>query len=123
MKKSVLILLAIIVSITFSCSKDAKINRQIEGEWNVVTLAGDPVPVGESYVFKFNKDKKLSGDGTLTENWGTGSYVTPFTYSVSDEKIICILDGYSEVLSVLTIEKDKLELIDSDNAIWVLEPK
>ena len=122
MKKSLFILLFILVSLTFSsCSKDAKINRKIDGEWNVVTIGGEPLDVNTSYVFKFIKDKKLTGDGTLTETWGTSTYVSPLTYSVADEKIICVLDGYAEVLSILTLEKDKLELIDSDNTLLVLK--
>ena len=123
MKKSLFVLLALIATITFSCSKDAKINRSIDGEWNVVTLGGVPLDVDESITFKFIKDDKLTGDGTITETWSSGSYTTPFTYTVGSEKIIFVIDGSSEVLSVLTYEKDKLELIDSDNEVWVLDPK
>ncbi len=123
MKKSLFVLLALIATITFSCSKDAKINRRIDGEWNVVTLGGVPLDVDESITFKFIKDDKLTGDGTITETWSSGSYTTPFTYTVGSEKIIFVIDGSSEVLSVLTYEKDKLELIDSDNEVWVLDPK
>jgi hypothetical protein len=123
MKKSLLILLAIVVTITLSCSKDAKINRRIDGEWKVITLGGMPLDVDESITFKFIKDDKLTGDGTITETWSNGSYTTPFTYTVGSEKIIFVIDGSSEVLSVLTYEKDKLELIDSDNDVWVLDPK
>jgi hypothetical protein len=123
MKKSVFMLLAIIATIAFSCSKDAKINRRIDGEWKVVSVGGVPLPIDESVTFKFIKDDKLTGDGTLTETWDSGSYTTPFTYTVGSEKIIFVMDGSSEVLTVLTYEKDKLELIDSDSDVWVLDPK
>jgi hypothetical protein len=123
MKKSVLILLAIIATITFSCSKDAKINRRIDGEWKIISIAGIAIPVDESYVLKFNKDDKLTGNGTLTETWSTGTFTDPFTYSVSSQKIILAIDGTTEVLSVLKYEKDRLELIESGGDIWVLDPK
>lgn len=123
MKKSVFILLAIIATITFSCSKDAKINRRIDGEWKIISIAGIAIPVDESYVLKFNKDDKLTGDGTLTETWSTGTFTDPFTYSVSSQKLILTIDGTTEVLSVLKYEKDRLELIESGGDIWVLDPK
>jgi len=31
--------------------------------------------------------------------------------------------GESDVLSVSKYERKKIELIDSDNSVWVLEPK
>jgi len=31
--------------------------------------------------------------------------------------------GYAEILTVDVYEKKKLELIDLDNDVWVLEPK
>jgi hypothetical protein len=123
MKKSLFILLVLIATITFSCSKDAKINRRIDGEWNVVSIDGVNPEANESITLKFDKDDKLTGDGTLTEISSFGNYTTPFTYKVGSEKIICIMDGSSEVLSVFTYEKDKLELIDSDNRLWILDPK
>jgi hypothetical protein len=118
MKKSLFILLFILVSLTFSsCSKDASINRKIDGEWNTVTIDGDPLD-DAGWVFKFNKDKKSSGLGSMNHTVGTSTNVYPFTYSVEDEKIICVPWG---IYSILTIEKNKLELIDSDNSLWVLE--
>ena len=123
MKKNVFILIAIIAAITFSCSKDAKINRRIDGEWKIISRAGIAIPVDESYILKFNKDGKLTGNGTLTETWSTGTLTDPFTYSVSSQKIILAVDGTTEVLSVVKYEKDRLELIESGGDIWVLDPK
>lgn len=123
MKKSLFILLALIATITFSCSKDAKVNRRIDGEWKVISLGGIAIPVDESITLKFIKDDKLTGDGTLTETWSSGSISEPFTYSVSSEKIILTIDGSTEVLSVLTYEKDRLELLESGGDLWVLDPK
>ena len=123
MKKSLFIMFAIVATILVSCSKDAKINRRIDGEWKVISIGGEALAADEIYTFKFNKDKKETGDGTIvyTDSFGTES--TPFTYTVASEKITLIVDGYSEVLSVTKYEKDKLELIDSSSEVWVLDPK
>jgi len=63
------------VAIMFaSCSKSNKLNKRLDGEWNVVTIDGTALGSGESVVIKFTKDKK-----------GKGAYVTTFTFSgVSD---------------------------------------
>jgi hypothetical protein len=123
MKKSLFIMFAIVATIVVSCSKDAKINRRIDGEWKVISIGGVALAADEIYTFKFNKDKKENGDGTIvyTDSFGTDSY--PFTYTVASEKITLVIDGTSEVFSVTKYEKDKLELIDSYSDVWVLDPK
>ncbi len=123
MKKSLFILLAVVATLIASCSKDAKINRRIDGEWKVITIGGASLASDESYTFKFNKDKKENGDGTITYTDTFGTDVTAFTYTVSNEKITITYSGFAEILTVSKYEKTKLELIDIDNNVWVLEPK
>jgi hypothetical protein len=123
MKKSLFILLAVVATFIASCSKDAKINRRIDGEWKVVSVGGAALASDESYTFKFNKDKKVDGDGTITYTDTFGTDVTAFTYSVSSEKITMTYSGFADILTVSKYEKTKLELIDIDNNVWVLEPK
>ena len=124
MKKTLLILFVVLSVAVTSCSKDATINRRIDGDWKVVTIAG-MAPVGESYTFSFNKDKKLTGNGTLTYSSAAGTVATTFTYTVADQKITLTETGVAtpEVLSVSKYEKKHIELIDSQNYVWVLEPK
>lgn len=123
MKKVLFMMLAIAATFITSCSKDAKINRRIDGEWQVKSIGGYTMESDESYVFKFNKDKKLTGDGSLTYTDSFGSDNVPFTYSVADQKITVVADGEAEVFSVSKYEKDKVELIDSNSEVWVLDPK
>lgn len=117
-----MLLVAIIAVVSF-CSKDAKINRRLDGEWNVVTIGGVAPEVSESYSFKFTKVDKLNGTGTFTYTFLTESYTEPLTYTVLDEKITVIIDGEIEIFTVATYEKDRMELIDTDGDIWVLDPK
>jgi hypothetical protein len=123
MKKSLFISLAFVATLIASCSKDAKINRRIDGEWKVVSIAGISIPADESYTWKFSKDKRFTGDGTLTEVYSTETLTTPFTYSVSSKKITLIADGVSDVFTVNKYERKKIELIDDSDEVWVLEPK
>ncbi len=123
MKKSLFILLAVVATVIASCSKDAKINRRIDGEWKVVSIGGASLDAGETITFKFAKDTKLDGDGTLTWTDIFGSDVTAFTYTVSSGKITMMYSGYADILTVSKYERKKIELIDSDSEIWVLDPK
>ncbi len=116
-------MLAFVAAVVVSCSKDAKINRRIDGEWRVLSIGGYPLEDGETIIFKFEKDRKTNGDGTLTWTNSAGTEVSAFTYSVSDQKITMTLDGTTEVLTVTKYEKDDLQFSDSDNDLWVLEPK
>ena len=123
MKKGLFILLVAFLAVTASCSKDAKINRRLDGEWKVVSLAGQAPGANESYTFKFIKEDKLTGNGTLTYTFLSQSFVDAFTYSVLDQKITLIVDGTAEIFSVTKYEKDKMELVDSSGDVWILDPK
>jgi hypothetical protein len=124
MKKSLFILF-IFSALLYSCSKDAKINRRIDGEWKVSSIGGESLPTNESSTFKFSKDKKTTGSGTytFTDTFEPSTISLPFTYTIGSEKITLVILGSSEVLIVNKYEKDNLELIDSDNNLWVLDPK
>jgi hypothetical protein len=123
MKKGLLVLLVAVVAVVSSCSKDAKINRRLDGEWTVATIGGVAPEATESYVMKFIKEDKLTGNGTFTYTFMSQSYTDAFTYSVLDQKITIILDGTAEIFSVTKYEKDRMEMIDTDGDLWVLDPK
>jgi hypothetical protein len=127
MKKGLLILLVAVLAVASSCSKDAKINRRLDGEWKVVTIAGVAPAVDESYTLLFNKIDKLTGSGILTYDYVVlgqpFSTVDVFSYSVVDQKMTLIVDGTAEIWSVTKYEKDRMEMVDSDGDVWVLDPK
>ena len=123
MKKGLLVLLVAVLAVVSSCSKDAKINRRLDGEWNVVSIGGVVPEATESYTIKFIKEDKLTGDGTFTYTFLSESFVDAFTYSVLDQKITLIIDGTAEMFSVTKYDKDRMEMIDTDGDLWVLDPK
>jgi len=123
MKNGLLIILVAVLAITSSCSKDAKINRRLDGEWKVVTIGGVAPALDESYTLKFIKEDKLTGNGTFTYTFMGQSFTDAFTYSVLDQKITLILDGTAEIWSVTKYEKDRMEMVDIDGDVWVLDPK
>ena len=72
---------------------------------------------------KFIKEDKLTGNGTFTYTFMSQSYTDAFTYSVLDQKITLILDGTAEIFSVTKYEKDRMEMVDTEGDLWVLDPK
>ena len=123
MKKGLLVLLVAVLAVVSSCSKDAKINRRLDGEWTVATIGGVAPEATESYVMKFIKEDKLTGNGTFTYTFMSQSYTDAFTYSVLDQKITLILDGTAEIFSVTKYENDRMEMVDTEGDLWVLDPK
>ena len=123
MKKGLLILLLAVLAVVSSCSKDAKINRRLDGEWQVVSIGGVAPEATESYVLKFIKEDKLTGNGTFTYTFMSQSFTDVFTYSVLDQKITLVIDGTADILSVTKYDKDRMEMIDTDGDLWVLDPK
>ena len=123
MKKGLLVLLVAVLAVVSSCSKDAKINRRLDGEWTVVSIGGVAPQATESYVMKFIKEDKLTGNGTFTYTFMSQSFTDAFTYSVLDQKITLVIDGTADIFSVTKYEKDRMEMIDTDGDLWVLDPK
>jgi hypothetical protein len=123
MKKGLLVLLVAVLAVVSSCSKDAKINRRLNGEWNVVSIGGVAPEATESYVIKFIKEDKLTGNGTFTYTFMSQSFTDVLTYSVLDQKITMVIDGTAEIFSVTKYDKDRMEMIDTDGELWVLDPK
>lgn len=127
MKRLLFGLLAVTALVMTSCSKDAKINKRLDGEWKVVSYDGQAPESGESETYTFVKTEKLSGTGTYNYTSGSATITFPFTYVIADEKITLTVDfgsgSDSETSEVITYEKDKMEFKDSEGKITVLEPK
>jgi hypothetical protein len=137
MKKGLLMLLIAVLAVASSCSKDAKINKRLDGEWKVVTIGGVAPAEGE-YTFHFTKEYKSTGYGKIYLSWDNYLIFDAFTYSVLDQKITLMVYGSDwsdelappgpgpfildpvEIWSVTKYEKDRMEMVDSNGDVWVL---
>lgn len=128
MKKNLIAFVAVAVLILSSCSKDTRINNQLDGSWNVTKFENSTLSSGQSITFTFSKDKKGKGTGTQTIS-GTGIFdgTTSFSYEVLDEKLIqtTVVSGFTnvEISTIKEHSKDKMVLVNSDNEETVLEAK
>lgn len=125
MKKNVLFLIITVLLVLSSCTKAARVNKKIDGEWNVETIGGESLSQGDKYVFKFEKDKGGKGAFTLTMTYTGGSDVEVGNYILEDDKYLYLrwaADSYSYVLRIQEYSKTELKLLDEDdNSVWVLK--
>lgn len=128
MKKILIAFVAVSALTLSSCSKDTRINNQLDGSWNVTKFENSTLPSGQSITLTFSKDKKGKGTGTQTVS-GTGIFdgTTSFTYEVLDEKLIqtTVVSGFTnkEISTIKEHSKDKMILINTDNEETILEAK
>jgi hypothetical protein len=124
MKKNALLLIMTVLLVLSSCSKANKVNKSIDGEWNVETIGGQNMDPGEKYVFKFDKDKKGKGSFTITYTYLGGTDVEIGNYILEDDKYLYLrwaADSYAYALKIQEYSKTELKLLDEDdNSSWVL---
>jgi hypothetical protein len=90
--KKFLTLLALVSVVVWSCSKDQKVVKELEGDWTVssMTRNGTAVAASEYAGMKYNftncKVKKSDCDGTLSIPDSTkGTFSQAFTYNIQEK--------------------------------------
>ncbi len=126
MKKVVYATLLLVAVLISSCSKEARINKKLDGEWKVTSISGESLPAGSSLYFTFEKNGK-EGKGSFQSVNGAKTETVPFTYTLNDDKLTLVLtyetDIETEVLTINTYESKKIVMTDSDSQKIVMEPK
>lgn len=119
-------MLAVMAIAISSCSKESKINKKLDGSWKATVVEGTAVASGESYVYTFTKDSKDNGTGTISITSVLGTYAGTFTYTLAEDKITTTTTMFgsssTDVSTVVTYEKDKLEFKNSDNELTTFVP-
>lgn len=95
MKK--IILFCVSALIIASCSKDVKINKELQGSWKVTTWADSSV-ASDLIKMEFTKTTKKKGSGTITLTQSIFSVTQEYSYSLSDQKFI--IDAPAKTVSV-----------------------
>ena len=112
MKKFLFLSVAILAFVLGSCSKEARLNRKLDGKWEVTTEAGVAVADADKYTITFTKDKK--GTGALVFASSVDAFAISGSYELDkNEKITITFPGSTtpEVLKVKDYSKSKLVLI------------
>ena len=119
MKNAILTLFGVAVLFA-SCSKERKLNKRLDGEWNVTMVDGNAVNSPMSFVLKFEKDKKGKGKMTSTFFDGTTTEVENYNYELDEDNKLYTFEtsgAASDTLNVAEYSKTKLKLIGTDNYV------
>lgn len=106
-----------------SCSKESKLNKKLDGSWNLVSMSENGVDqpmTGMTMVMAFVKDKK--GVGTYTQTFtitGFPASVETGTYALTDDTSISITKltptaGTASSVTVTDYSKTDMTLTDTD---------
>lgn len=119
----------ILLAVAFtSCSKEARINRKLDGEWKVTSIEGQSLPTDQNMYFTFDKDGK-KGKGTYTAAMSSQeSYSFNFDYTLSGDKLTLTPttgeNNQTEILTITKYESKRIEFIAGTlSQTYVLEPK
>ncbi len=109
MKKFLFLSVAILAFVLGSCSKEAKLNRKLDGKWQISSYNTVAVAADKIYTYEFTKDKKGKGAIVYTK----GAISITGTYVLTDDKTITATLGLvTYVWTVSEYSKDKLVLVD-----------
>ena len=103
---------AMAVTVLTACSKEKKINKQLEGTWTItevvtITNNGSPDTDNTETTTTFNKD----GTGTASSSGsGTNPFPNEFTWSNTDVKLTIIDTQNSDILTFDILDYSKKEM-------------
>ena len=112
MKKIAMILAVGLLTLT-ACSKEKKVNKRLDGSWNMTAENGVAPEKGSSLVLEFNKDKK-EGEGVSTYTDSKGNVTTTtFSYTLDNNVLTTSNGSYT----VTTYTKDNLTLVSTNGTL------
>jgi hypothetical protein len=125
MKKLLFVAVAAIALTFASCSKEAKLNRSIDGIWNVTKIDGVAIPTDFTLTVEFSKEKKGKGTYKTTSTFGSISSTDEGTYLLDGDTKIYLTDkdGGKDTLNVVTYSKSAIQFKDNDDTIIDAEKK
>jgi len=132
MKKLISILTIATLILLTSCSKSAKLNRKLDGEWIVTSENGVASSTNLSISFVFEKDKKDNGKVTMNQTINGNifipmvSIISKGTYTLTkDEVITSVLtiqgETETEVYIVNNYDKTDMTLTGNGGSVYTLK--
>lgn len=117
MKKLLFVAVAAIALTFASCSKEAKLNRTIDGIWNVTKLNNVALPTGVAFSIEFSKDKKGKGTYKNSATFAGVTDVNEGTYLLDGDTKIYLTDkaGSKDTLNVVAYTKTTIQLKSGDD--------
>ena len=99
MKKFLFLSVAILAFVLGSCSKEARLNRKLDGKWELTTEDGVAVAEEDKITVEFTKDK--DGKGAVTMASTSQGFALPGTYTLDKNEKITITAGKGGAISAI----------------------
>lgn len=101
--KKILGIIAVAALLLTACSKEKKLNRKIDGTWDIVSVDGtDVATLGFTGTIAFNKDKKAGTFETKITGGGVTDTETGSYELVEDTQIIMTFSGGDKDTSLIS---------------------
>ena len=125
MKKILFAVVAVALIVT-SCSKESKLNKKLDGTWNVSTVDGTTLPSGASMSITFSKDKKGEGTYSMTQTLPPAPAETDAgSYTLVEDETIYMTSSTAgstqDTITVTSYSKTDMTLTGSDKKPIVLK--
>jgi hypothetical protein len=130
MKK--ILFLAVAILALVSCSKESRLNKKIDGTWDIVSVNGQlPSSIGLTMTIEFTKDKKGKGAFTSKITEGSFSESSTGTYVLTDDTKITMTEtptsgqvSTPEDMTINSYSKTDLTMTSvEDNTVIILKKK
>lgn len=121
MKNLIFTLVAVLAIGLTSCSKDRRINKKLDGSWNVIVYKNAVMPSGSSLNLTFNKGSKGSGTGSSV---GTGYFILSnfsFIYNIDNKKLTIIYGSTVDVYTVSNYSSTEITLLTPEGEKIVMQ--
>ncbi len=127
MKKTLFFLGLAVIGLS-ACSKDKRINRQLDGSWNVTMYENVVISPQTEYIYNFNKEKNGKGSGNYSITYPGFSTSKEFTYEIKDEQMkYMVKDSTGQtvtiMLNVASHSKDKIVFVNASGKITNLRTR
>lgn len=118
--KTTLFFLLFSAMIFSACSKERRINRQLDGKWYATMYENIVISPQISYEFNFSKEKKGKGTGYNTISYPGFYSKTQFTYEINGETMkYMVQDSAGKIvtahLNIVDHSKDRMVFVNLGN--------
>jgi imidazole glycerol phosphate synthase subunit HisF len=113
----------LIVIVSSSCTKEAKLNKKIDDLWKVTEVNGQEISTSESLFYEFTKDKKGKGNvkTTSVDESGTSTDFNGTYILIEDTKMTITINhnGFfdSQDYIIIDYSRSKLKIANSSGTI------
>ena len=111
-----------------SCSKENKVNKKLDGTWNIVSYSegGETMTITSPMVItmEFEKDTKDNGTYKMTQSEGAISYSENGTYTLTSDETLTLLSGEvgstSDAFNITSYSKTDLTITSASDATNII---